>query len=679
MKSHNYTRLALAFLLSCGALLAQVASSVVGTVVDPANAVVANAPVTLTSVDTGAQRTATTDSLGTYRFTNVAPGTYNVTVKATGFKQVTKAGIVVSAQETHNAGQITLQIGAVSESVSVTAEAAAVQLSSSEKSNTVDSQDLTNLTLKGRDLFGYMRLVPGVVDTANRDVTSHSALSGMNINGGFTALNFQVDGITDMDTGSNTSVQYEPNLDAIQELKVLTSNYQAEFGHTSGGTITVVTKSGTQQFHGTASWNHRHEEFNSNTWLNNHTLKNGAATPRVPYRYNVETYSIGGPIFIPKHYNRNRTKAFFFLSQERTGQYVAGSQQFKYTPTALERQGDFSQSFNNNGTLLQVLDPSNGNKQFPGNVIPANRINPVGQSILNFFPLPNFVPDGSNPAQLNVINYTEQGSAIHPRLNTVIRGDYYFSSKLSGYVRFINDADYMYDLFDGVQFSTDVGGLLGTKGIAPIIHPNGGHSESGTLTYTVTPTMVNETTLGYTWDQYTFETTDNYASEARSLIPGLPTLFQVPGTDAQGPVNGYANPTILPQFNFGGAPSNAMSYTRAGASAGQEIATNPTWYYIDNLSKVWGHHAFKAGIYVEFNTKYQPADRNYAGNFNFASSTSVPTLNTQDGFANALLGNVNSYNQWNGTTTFNDVYQNYEEYIQDNWKPTRRLTLDIGV
>src|SRR6185312_11315415 len=228
-------------------------------------------------VATKAERNATTDNNGTYRFLSLDPGTYNLTVKANGFKAVTQTGIVVSASETHSGGKMVLQLGNVSESISVTAEAAQVQLSSSEKSTTVDSAALEDLTLKGRDLFGYIRLVPGVVDTANRDVTSHGAISGMNINGGFTALNFTVDGVTDMDTGSNTSVQYEPNLDAVQELKVLTSNFQAEFGHTSGGTITVVTKSGTQQFHGTAAWNHRHEEFNSNTWANNHTIKNGAA------------------------------------------------------------------------------------------------------------------------------------------------------------------------------------------------------------------------------------------------------------------------------------------------------------------------------------------------------------------------------------------------------------------
>jgi len=676
VNAKQFKQLIFALALSCASVFAQVSSQIVGSVVDPADAAVTNAPVTLTSNDTGSARTANTDSAGTYRFTNVTPGTYTVTVKATGFKSLTQTGLVVTAEETRNAGKMALQLGNVSDSISVTAEAAQVQLSSSEKSQTVDSKALDDLTLKGRDLFGYIRLVPGVIDTANRDVTSHGAISGMNINGGFTALNFTVDGVTDMDTGSNTSVQYEPNLDAVQELKVLTSNYQAEFGHTSGGTITVVTKNGTQQFHGTAAWNHRHEEFNADTWANNHTVKNGAATARAPYRYNVETYSIGGPVFIPKHFNRDRKKLFFFWSQERTGQFVSGGTALQYTPTALERLGDFSQSFNNNGTQIQVLDPANGNKQFTNNLIPSSRLNPVGQAVLGFFPLPNYTP--TLASQLNVENYTEEGSGIHPRLNSVARSDLYINSKLSGYVRWINDADYMYQLYSGVQFSSDVGGLLGAKGIAPIVHPNGGHSESGTLTYTISPTLVNETTIAYNWDQYTYTTTDNFATEARSLIPGLPTLFPVPTTDAQGPINGYATPTILPTFSFG-TPSNAMSYARTGSAAGQEIATNPTWYYQDNISKVIGHHAIKGGVYVEFNTKYQCACKNYAGAFSFASSTSNPFLNTNDGFANALLGNVNSYNQNNAELTFNVVYQNYEGYIQDNWKVNRRLTLDLGV
>jgi hypothetical protein len=657
-----------------------VTSSMVGSVVDPADAVVAGAPVTLTDTGTGAVRHAITDNQGTFRFVNLDPGIYNVMVAAPGFKSQTQTGIVVTAQETHNAGKMALQIGSATDSVTVSAEAAQVQLNSSEKSQTVDSKDLEDLTLKGRDLFGYIKLVPGVIDTAaSRDVTSHGAISGMNINGATSALNFTVDGVTDMDTGSNTSVQFEPNLDAIQELKVLTSNYAAEFGRNSGGTITMVTKNGTQDFHGTAAWNHRHEEFNADTWVNNHTIKNGAATPRVPYRYNIETYSFGGPVYIPKHWNTDKKRLFFFVSQEWVGQFVTGGQVNQYTPTALERTGDFSKSFNNNGSLISVLDPNNNNQPFPGNIIPASRINPVGQAVLNFFPLPNFTP--TLAAQLNVVNYFEQGSATHPRRNDVVRVDYNITSKLTGFFRFINDYDTSNILYDGVQFSSDVGGVLGQAGIAPIQHPNGGHGYATTLTYLVSPTMVNEFTYASNWDQYTYTVADNYKSEDRSLVPGLPVLFPPPtanqaGTgDPASPLNGYQN--LLPSFSFG-TPSNAMSYSRNQASAGADYTINPTWYWQDNISKVVDHHSFKAGIFLEYNTKFQPAGRNYMGSFSFASSSSTPLLNTNDGYANALLGNVNSYSQYNNSTTFHVTYWNAEWYVQDNWKVNRRLTIDVG-
>src|SRR3569833_2889440 len=181
-----------------------------------------------------------------------------------------------------------------------------------------------------------MKLVPGVIDTNSqgRDVTSPNQIRGFVIQGNQSnTKNFTVDGITDMDTGSNSTLHYEPNMDAVQELRVLTSNYQAEFGRNSGGTITVVTKSGTRDFHGTASWNHRHEEFNANGWLNNHTLVNvngqKVATAIQPYRFNVETYSIGGPIMIPHKFNSDRKKLFFFWSQEYTGQFVPSATQSK--------------------------------------------------------------------------------------------------------------------------------------------------------------------------------------------------------------------------------------------------------------------------------------------------------------------------------------------------------------
>ena len=286
MTVKGYIRIALATALCSFGMYGQtVSSSLQGVVVDPADAAVAGAPLTLTNNDTKATRTATTDHTGTYRFQQVDPGTYSLNVRANGFKAATESGIIISAQETHNAGKLILALGSVSESISVTAEMAQIQLTSSEVSSTVDTADLEDLTLKGRDLFGFMRLVPGVIDTGaqGRDVTSPNQLRGFTIQGNSTlTMNFTVDGVTDMDTGSNSTVHYEPNMDAIQELKVLTSNYQAEFGRNSGGTVTVVTKNGTQDFHGSGNWSYRHEGLNANSWIDDHTIKNGAATPRPP-------------------------------------------------------------------------------------------------------------------------------------------------------------------------------------------------------------------------------------------------------------------------------------------------------------------------------------------------------------------------------------------------------------
>ncbi|HKD07077.1 MAG TPA: carboxypeptidase-like regulatory domain-containing protein [Bryobacteraceae bacterium] len=657
-----------------------VTSSIVGRVVDPASAVLAAAPVTLTDQNTGNSRAATTDSSGVFRFADVAPGTYSVSIAANGFKGLTERDIVVSASETRDVGTLHLELGNVTESISVTADVTPVQLASSEKSQLIDSNQLNNVTLKGRDLFGYMKLIPGVIDTtASRDVTSPGAIGGITINGNTSAKNFTVDGVTDMDTGSNGTLHYEPNLDSVQELKILSSNYQAEFGRNSGGTITVVTKSGTKDFHGTAQWSHRHEQFNANNWLNNHTLTNGLPQPTPRYRYNVETYTIGGPAFIPHLFNRDRKKLFFFFSQEYTGQFVSGGTQTKYTPTALERQGNFSQSLANNGSLIVITDPQNGNAPFSGNIIPASRIDPTGfgPATLNFFPLPNAVGTG---ALANIMNYTESASATHPRRNDVLRLDPYLTSKIQGYFRWINDHDDMIALYQGVQFTSAVGGLLGQKGIAPIDHPNPGHGYSGSVVYEISPTLVNEATVGESWNTWSWYSTDNYASESRGLIPGIPQLFPIPTTNPSGVsvTNGYQN--ILPQFQYGASSPepNAMTYTRNNTSAGNYENFNTIWTVTDNLTKIWGNHSIKTGVYIERNTKIQPAGPVYPGSFNFQPDANNP-LNTGNGYANAFLGYVDTYQQATARAVFNVEYWNVEFYVQDNWRVNRRLTLDYGV
>ena len=214
-------------------------------------------------------------------------------------------------------------------------------------------------------------------------------------------------------------------------------------------------------------WNHRNEGFNANQWENNRNGRNADGRAELARSPSTASTWRHTPSAVPSIFRTtstgNKNKLFFFWSQEYTGQFVSGGTQTKYTPTALERQGNFSQSFQNNGTLTPIIDPTTG-APFPGNIIPANRITPLGQAMLNFFPLPNIAGTGS---QANIVNYFESASATHPRRNDVLRVDVNPTSKLSGYFRYINDHDDMIALYQGVQFSSDVGGTLGQAGIAP--------------------------------------------------------------------------------------------------------------------------------------------------------------------------------------------------------------------
>src|SRR5262249_8669395 len=265
---------------------------------------------------------------------------------------------------------------------------------------------------------------------------------------------------------------------------------------------------------------------------------------------------------------------------------------------------------NNNGSLFPIIDPSTG-AQFPGNIIPASRIQPLGQQMLNFFPLPNIVGTGS---QANVVNYFESASATHPRRNDVLRVDVNPTSKLNAYFRYINDHDDMFALYQGVQSSGDKGGLLGDTGIAPIDHPNPGHGYSGSGTYQFSPTLINEFTIGKSWNTWSYYTTDGGKSQDRSLISGIPVLFPIPSGSPAGAsaTNGYYN--LLPQFQFGGLQSgtSSMSFTRNNTSAGNYENFNTIWSYQDNISKVLGKHTFKGGFYLENNHKIQPSGPPYA-------------------------------------------------------------------
>lgn len=644
---------------------------------DPAGAVIPGVTVELRNQGTSAVNRVTSDGSGLFRFVNVLQGAYSVSVQAKGFKTRIEKDVLIGSSETRDLGRISLSLGDVAEQVSVTAETTPVQTASAERSSTIEGAQLNSEAIKGRDMMSYMRILPGVVDTSTgRDAAGGSILGGLTFNGSTGITGFSVDGATDIDTGcSSCFAHFEPNIDSIGEIKVLTSNYQAEYGRNAGALISVVTKSGTQQFHGTGWWTHRHEGFNANDFFNN---QNGLPVPR--YRFNIQGWSLGGPAYIPKLFNTNKTKLFFFASQEYTRQLVNAPNQIRNMPTLLERNGDFSQSVNASNALLVVNDPQNNGAPFPGNMIPINRINGWGKSILNFFPQPNtvFAP-GS--AFFRVANFQQAGSGTHPRRNDIIRIDANVNSKINGYFRYGNDKDTTETLFNGIQF---------LKGVQD--HPNPGHGYVGSANFTISPTLINQFTYNYSLNTWAYFEV-NPSEVDRKLFDGaqgtpqagqpIPSLFPLPtpkpGVGAEilsgpdGNTNGYSR--FLPAVSFGGTPANAASFSVGNP---EYANANIIKQVSDNVSKIWGPHSIKTGIYIEKNRKLQPAGTGYLGNYNFGPDANN-ILNSGNGYANALLGNFTSYSENTRRTVFNVTYWNIEFYLQDNWRVSKRLTLDYGV
>ncbi|HTS30855.1 MAG TPA: carboxypeptidase regulatory-like domain-containing protein [Bryobacteraceae bacterium] len=637
--------------LAGGAMAQNVSSSLIGTVNDPSGAPVMGAEAQLVSQTTGGVFTAKSNSLGLFRFPILQPDRYNLSVQSAGFKTYVQNEIEVTASETRDLGRIALEMGSVRENITVEAVATPVQTASSEKSALVTGEQLNQIALKGRDFLGLMYTLPGIVDTRNnRDSTSPNNIGGLYIAGGRQeSKNFTVDGINDLDTGSNDTIHYEPNMDAIAEVRVLTSNYQAEFGRSSGGAITVITKGGGREFHGGGWFTYRDKGLNSNTWANN---KSGIA--KSPYHLTIEGFTIGGPFFIPKHFNTDRKRLFFFFSQEYTGNKSSGTD-YGYMPTAAERAGDFSRSVDTDGSPIIVTDPTTGNP-FPRNVIPSSRLNATGAAVLNFFPQPNF--STSDPAYMYARNYAAPSYTTHSRRNDVLRGDWYITDRLNAYVRYINDHD---DTFGNDTYSS--------YPALAVDHPNPGHGYAGHLVYTINPTLVNETTLGKSFNTWDYFAVDDKQWD-RGLMGNIPKWYPIDTT--LGNQKNY-----VPDIIFGGTPAgNVPSVTSDQLPYWNG---NNIYSASDNLSKVWGPHNFKFGVYFERTQKIENQELgNYLGAYDFSTDGNNPN-DTGDTFANALLGNFDSYTETSSRLIQRIWFTDLEFYAQDNWRVNRRLTLDIGL
>jgi len=622
------------------------------TVKDPAGAVIPSAQVSLTNQETGVVQTISTNSAGLFVFSSVLPGTYSVDITMSGFRSFQMKDIAVTATERRSLGDITLQVGQVQERIEVTAEATPLQTTSSERAGLVSGVQILNLAIKGRDFLALLSTLPGIVDTnlgAREVVMTGNVLQGLHINGGReTSIMYALDGISSLDTGSNTSVQNEPNMDAIGEVKVLTSNYQAEYGRNSAGTINVIVKSGARDFHGSGYWYYRHESLNANNFFLNRT-----GTHKPLYRFNSGGFSVGGPVYIPGKWNTQKNKLFFFVSEEWVRRRLYPGERFVTTPTALERQGDFSQTYDLNGALIVIKDPTTG-LPFSGNIIPPGRINPLGQAILNFFPLPNYVE--ADPKLKYARNYRSNVSGQNPRRQDVLRIDYAITPTLTAYFRGIRDND-----DENWPYGSWVAGNLNYD-LTNTLRPQRGRGGVLSITKLISTSTVNEFTMGATTRGQTFNPVDK-SKVARSQMGNIGQWY--PASNESG---------AIPNVTFGGV----QNYINPSLGNIPYTNENPVFTFADNFSKIAGSHILKFGIYIERMRKDEVGGPNTRGAFAFDKNANNP-FDSNYAFSNALLGNFANYSEGTFRPYSHYRYTQLEWYAQDAWKVSRRLTLEFGV
>ena len=443
----------------------------------------------------------------------------------------------------------------MSQTVEVTAEAARLQTQSAERSGVISVEQTQNIPLKGRDYLGLLKLLPGIVDTQNRNAPGWNNLSSVSMNGGRTGtLNLTLDGVSSLDTGSMTGPYLAPSIDAVAEIKVLLSNYQAEYGRSSGGTINTVIKSGTKEFHGGAYYFLRNEALNANEFF-----RNRDGLPRPQYRFNYPGYFVGGPVTMGK-FNKDRDKLFFFWSQEFLPRKYPTSLARRTFPTAQERLGNFSDSRDQNGALIPIWDPVNNRTPFPGNIVPSNRIDKNGQALMNIMPLPNAV----DPARS--YNALIQSTVDQPRRDSVLRIDWNIGLAHQFYWRGIQDYEAFKGEFDFVLASSSWPQL-------PMIYDIHSVGSVATLIHTFSPTKLNEFTFGINRAKQLVAplNQEGFDRNVRSKIGlSLPQFYPAANID-----------NLIPNANFGGVPNAGVLNIE---NRYPFFGTNNIWNYNDNFS-----------------------------------------------------------------------------------------------
>ncbi len=662
-----------------------VTGQVSGVVVDGSGSAVVGAEVKLTHDITKQIRTFSTDPTGSFMFTNAVPGSYSVRVTMAGFKVHEQRNLNVTAQGRFQLADIKLDVGDVSTTVQVEAAAVQVATNSSDRTISMGRQEIEDRPTRGRNPLALVIGLPGVQAVGGFDFRGWGGGGIPAINGGRNGqVIVNLDGAASQDSGNLNPGYLSPSIDSINEVQLMVSNYTAEYGGRTGGQLTFTTRNGTPQYHGSLYHYYRHESLNANEWFNN---KLNVVKPK--YRFQNPGGTFGGPLLIPgTNFNKSRTKLFFFFSYDRLFTKSIINNTFTM-PSALERAGDFSQTVTTNNVQVPISDPQANQALFPGNRIPASRISPAGQAMLNLFPQPDAQGLGLDTAGLRRFNFRNILDQDRPNEGKVLRIDYNIASKLQTFVRLLND----YQAVDG--YAGTVGPTGGNWGQFPHSYHVQAAGALGTAVYTISPTLVMEFTYGANRGRQGVNPIDKVTSTA---VGGTKTyadnLLPLKGANGQ-PValprinQGSNILNLLPQVNFG-FPAGFTAQSPGQAITGvPNFGHDPRWPFVgtdlvqslsNKFTWVKGSHNLKAGVYLERMARNVSvySTFNAAGTYYFGSDRAA-ALDTGYPYSNALLGSIFAYGDDNRKVINHARYTQLEWFIQDTWKATRRLTFDLGL
>jgi hypothetical protein len=624
MMSRSYSRVALGavLVLACICLKGQIlVGRVSGNVMDPSGAPVVGARVAITKTDTQATRIVTTDNKGFYSVQELPIGPYSVLVDKSGFKRVSQSGLNLVADGRLTAN-FTLEVGEVSQSITVEARPEQLNATSGEISHVIDQRQVNNLPLNGRSYMELLTLVPGATVTNPDQFSVNTSLSATNqvVNGHRSNQNnITVDGVGNLDNGSNGSLINNISPDFMQQVKIETSNFSAEYGRSTGAAFNLATKNGTNQFHGEAFEYFRNDVLDA---------RNVFSPTKAELRFNDWGYDLGGPIV--------KNKLFFFIGEEWKKIRQQAAPMRETFPSRAELAGNFV------GTSAKL------NSNYPGNIVPASQISPDGRAIANVYnaTIPLAASYTDKAASNNAIFQTPNPLDYREDLGRV---DYRINDKNTLYGRWVDDYNSIFLNF----------GPGGSVPITPEIRDRPGKSALLNETWVISPNIVNEAHIGASWNG------QRYSNQGDSWLRSTQgfTFQRVFNSQGEYP-NGIPDVSIT-----GFAGWDGPDHTLISPTAEIEVG--------DTVSIVSGQHTIRTGVMIIRNRKNQNGRSAYDGTISFNPSGNPNT--TGYSLADALTGNFNSYTE----AQYDPIgYYRYTEpsaFIDDTWKVSRKLSVNLGL